>query len=355
MKELPAYTGENPPQLSIVMPARNEAESVRRALESLAQQDYSNFEVLFVNDRSEDATGEYAEAVAREHPETRIQVIHVSEVPPGWLGKCNALQTGANSATGEYLLFTDADVVYEQGVLSRAMACMEREKADMLVTLPEMESSGFWERVLLSAFMRSFVLVYPPWRAANDRSTAYIGVGAFNLIRRKLYQKIGGHKFLRLQVLDDVGLGKIVKKSGGRLRVCVGSNMLRVRWYSGLRQMIRGLEKNAFAAMDFSITKTLIATLLMLFVNCWPVAGIFFGPVASRIICAVTALIIQPLLTSGSRQGARFSWIYGFTASLGSILMAAVLLRSAAITVRQKGIRWRNSFYPLKELKQFKL
>lgn len=356
LRDVPKLTSaaDELPRLSVIVPARNEGAGVRACLSSLAAQTYPNLEIIFVNDRSEDNTAREAE-IALEGCRHAFQVLTIDELPDGWLGKCNALQMGANKATGEYLLFTDGDILFEATSLSRAMAYVREQKADMLVALPQLITKSVGERILISTFMRSFSLVFAPWRAADDNSAGFIGVGAFNLVRTKMYRQVGGHRFLRLQVIDDVGLGKIVKYSRGKVRVVFGSGMVSVRWYETVGQIVRGLEKNSFAGLGYSIPRALAGTFLMVLLNCWPWVGMFVGPAWARVLSGFVALVVQPLFGTGNRKTADFSAFYGYTAPIGSLFFAFILLRSMFITLRQGGIRWRDSFYPLKELRQFKI
>jgi hypothetical protein len=166
---------------------------------------------------------------------------------------------------------------------------------------------------------------------------------------------VHGHRFLRLQVIDDVGLGKIIKHSGGKLRVVFGAGMLRVRWQMSLVDTIKGLEKNAFASFGYSLPKAVIAVAGMLLVYWWPWIGMFVGPLWARVICGVTALVLQPLLGLAAKKFGGMNPLYAFSGPIGAIFMAAAIVRSTVVTLRQGGIRWRDSFYPLKELRQFKL
>jgi glycosyltransferase involved in cell wall biosynthesis len=342
------------PLLSVVIPARNEEASVRACLESLLAQDYASLEIIAVDDRSTDATGAILDEVAAASG-GRLAVIHICEVPDGWLGKCNALAVGAAKATGEFILFTDGDVVYEPTALGRAMVHVVAENADMLVVMPDMITHSTGERIIILGFAQAFFMAYEPWKAMDRRSPAYIGAGAFNLVRRSLYARCGGHRFLRLQVIDDVGLGKIIKHAGGIVRVVVGRGMVHVRWQDSLAGTIRGLEKNGFAAMGYSAARALAAICVFLFASLWPWAGMFVGPPWARIMCAVVALVIQPSIGVAGTRLARMHWGLAFTLPLGSALIGWAMLRSTVVTLHQGGIRWRDHFYPLKDLRRHKL
>ena len=342
------------PRLSVVIPARNEERSLRDCLESLLAQDYPNLEIIAVDDRSSDSTGVIMDELAAASG-GRLAAIHIAEVPEGWLGKCNALSVGAARANGDFILFTDGDVVYEPTALGRAMAHVVSENADLLVVMPDMIAHSAGERIIILGFAQAFLAAYEPWRAMDRRSPAYIGAGAFNLVRRSLYERCGGHRFLRLQVIDDVGLGKIIKHAGGILRVAGGRGMVHVRWQESLAGTIRGLEKNGFAAMNYSVVRAVGAVAVFLFGSLWPWAGMFTGPLTARLACGAVALVIQPAIGIVGTRLARMHWSLAFTLPVGATLIGWAILRSMIVTLRQGGIRWRDHFYPLDELRQFKL
>jgi len=340
-------------KLSVVVAARNEELHIEKALRSLAMQDHPDYEIIVVNDRSTDGTAEIVERLAAEFPD-RVKPVHVTELPEGWLGKCNALHQGGEAAAGEYILFADADVEFQPSVLRRAHAYATREEADQLAVIPQNLVDSFWEMAMLNVFALCFMLGFPPHRAMQRNSGRFIGVGAFNMIRTSMYRRIQGHRFLRLQVLDDVGLGKLVKFSGGRVRVAWGHGQVRLRWYESLGHMIKGLEKNMFAATGYSAVKTvaMVAGVVVMFL--WPWIGVWVGPVGSRVV-AVFALVLQIVTAGAAAKRAGFSVVHGLTTIAGAGLLITALVRSTVATLRNRGISWRDSYYPLKDLKQFKL
>src|SRR5271165_4871035 len=227
------------PRVSIVVPARNEAEHIEAALISLLQLDYSDYEVIAVDDRSEDATGailDRLEAQWQERGEAShhlLKVLHVTELPPSWLGKTHAMWQAGKQATGDWLLFTDADVVYRPDALRRAVVYAEQERADHVVLFPTMRMNSPGERMMMAFFQSQFVFAHRPWRVADPKSRDAIGVGAFNLIRRHVYEQIGTYQRLRMAVLDDMKLGEVVKRDGFRQRIVFGRNLLQLRWVFG--------------------------------------------------------------------------------------------------------------------------
>src|SRR4051794_32863197 len=198
LERWPALAAEACPALSIVVPALNEAETVEPALRSLLALDYPRLEIIAVNDRSTDATGEILDRLAAE--DARLRVVHVTDLPEGWLGKNHALHVGSAAASGEWLLFADADVVYAPDALRRAMALALARGSDHLVALPRILVEGFWEKTFVGFFMVMFSFRFRTWQAAWRRGYGYVGVGAFNMVRAAVYRALGGHAALRMEV-----------------------------------------------------------------------------------------------------------------------------------------------------------
>jgi cellulose synthase/poly-beta-1,6-N-acetylglucosamine synthase-like glycosyltransferase len=203
------------PRLSIIVPARNEEESIAASLQQLLSLDYANYEVIAVNDRSTDRTREILDRVA-ETPAAhgRLKVIHVDTLPSGWLGKTHAMWTASQQATGNWFLFTDADVLFKPDSVRRVIAYAEAEPADHVVLFPRMIMRRPGERMMIAFFQTLFVFGHRPWKVADPKTQDHMGVGAFNLVRRSAYEAVGTYKALRFEVLDDMKLGKVVKASG---------------------------------------------------------------------------------------------------------------------------------------------
>lgn len=355
MSNLPEPGDDDEPLglLSVVVAARNEAAEIEQALRSLAMQDHPNMEIIVVNDRSTDGTAEIIDKLSAEFQD-KIKAVHVTELPEGWLGKCNALQQGGEAATGEYILFADADVKFEKSVLRRSHYYARTEDADQFCVFPDNMADSFFEKAMLNVFALCFFLGFPPHKAMKRNSGKYVGVGAFNMVRTTMYRKIKGHNFLRLQVIDDVGLGKLIKYSGGRVRIAWSGGMVKVRWQENLLGMIRGLEKNFFAATNYSIAVTLLMVIGVIIMFLWPWIGVWFGPTGARVIVGV-ALLLQILTAAAAATKSRIGAVHGITGQMGAVLLLIAMIGSAWATLKNGGITWRDSFYPLKDLKQFKL
>jgi cellulose synthase/poly-beta-1,6-N-acetylglucosamine synthase-like glycosyltransferase len=337
------------PRVSILFAARDEEEKLPAALETLSALDYPRLEIIAADDRSQDSTGQILDEFARNH--NRLRVVHVTQLPPGWLGKPHGLQKAYEASTGEWLLFTDADVRFSPDVLRRAIALAKQRNLDHLTLLCDVEMVGFWETVLLTFFGLAFFIANDPYRAANPKSQMYVGVGAFQLIKRSAYQTSGTHRRLALEVVDDMKLGKIVKESGFRSGVAISQDALVVRWHSGLANIIRGVTKNFFAGLGYSLAFVAVSVTGLLLTNVLPLAGLFFGHGWIRVF-SIVAILIAAGFHAGVDVVTRVSPLYALTYPLGAIFFAYMILRSTVITLKQGGIVWRDTFYPLEELKR---
>jgi cellulose synthase/poly-beta-1,6-N-acetylglucosamine synthase-like glycosyltransferase len=338
------------PRLSIIVPARNEEQGVRTAVQSLLRQDYPALELIVVDDRSTDRTGAILAALAGEHP-ARLRVLTVTELPAGWLGKNHAVWLGARESSGAWLLFTDADVVFDPTCLRRAMAYAEAQRLDHLTMSPRLLAHGYWLNAFVNFFLYAFTVFGRPDLANDPKSQVGVGVGAFNLIRRSAYERIGTHLAISLRPDDDIKLGMRVKLAGLRQRLLNGADVLSVRWYATLGAAIRGLEKNSFAGVEYRVSRTLSAVALLAGLLAAPWALIWVMRGWTRRLLAAT-ITVQSLTYVGvnwlnRRPVLRYLPTFPFTA----LLFCDVALRSTWLTLRQGGIRWRDTPYPLAELR----
>jgi cellulose synthase/poly-beta-1,6-N-acetylglucosamine synthase-like glycosyltransferase len=246
------------PRVSIIVPARNEEDHIEESITRLLQLDYENYEVIVVNDRSTDNTRAVMNGVAgRPDACGRLRLIHITDLPAGWVGKVHAMWTGANRASGDWLLFTDADVLFRPDSVSRALAYAESERADHLVLFPRLIMHSAGETMMVAFFQTLFLFGHRPWKVADPRAQDHMGVGAFNLIRRSVYEAIGTYQSVRFDVLDDMKLGKLVKNAGYAQRNVFGHDLISLRWVKGAMGMVQNLTKNFFAIMSFQWPRAL--------------------------------------------------------------------------------------------------
>jgi len=350
------------PKVSIIVPARNEEEAIEQSLIQLLELDYGNYEVIAVDDRSTDRTGEIMEAVSRSQnshfsQKTRevghpvLRVIHHRELPPGWMGKTHAMWTAANAADGDWLLFTDADVLFKPDSLRRAMAYAEAERADHVVLFPQMIMKRPGEFMMIAFFQTMFVFGHRPWRVADPKSQDHMGVGAFNLIRRSAYESIGTYEALRMEVLDDMKLGKVVKNAGLAQRNVFGADLISIRWANGAMGMVNNLTKNFFAVLSFQSWRTLISAFGLAFLNLMPFLGVWLAHGWERLPYAI-ALASMFLIYVGMSWHSKVPAYYFVLHPVSTMLFVYTLLLSMIQTLRNDGIVWRGTKYPLEELKK---
>jgi glycosyltransferase involved in cell wall biosynthesis len=349
MSEAPEPTGKPLPRISILFAARDEAEKLPRALATFEHLDYPNFEIIAADDRSVDRTAAILDAAAASN--ANFKAVHITTLPDGWLGKPHALETAYRQSSGEWIVFTDADVRFSPQVLRKALGLAESKGWDHLTILADIDMHGFWEITAIAFFGMIFVLGSQPWRVSNPRSRAYMGVGAFQMVRRSAYQAVGTHQRLAMEVIDDMKLGKLIKQQGFRSGLAVCQGFVRVRWQNGFGELVRGVTKNMFAGFEFKIYFALAAIAGMSLISIVPTVALFFTHGWTQFaaaVCVATSMALQGLLLKETDV----SPFYGVTHPLGAVVFIYMVLRSMFITLRQGGIIWRGTFYPLEKLKR---
>jgi hypothetical protein len=345
-------TGETPtsgwPALSVIVACRNEERAVRAALASLLTQDYPALQIVAVDDRSEDATGAILDALAADQP--RLRVHHVEGLPPGWLGKTNALHRAAQEADGEFLLFTDADVIFAPGALRRAVAWAVNEQLGHAVALPHFVAPGILERSFVSLF--AMLLLLQQRVAAIGDGGGHFGIGAFNLVRRRDYDAVGGHARLRLEVVDDVRLGLILHQAGTAQGVADSGGIVRVRWQRGFLASMRGLVKNIFAGCEYSWLRVLRPILLVPLATTVPAVLLVAAAHPAVQLLAAAALVVPVvLLGATSRRLAAGHGAEGLLLPFVGLCLAVVALASALVVTARGAVIWRDTRYELGELR----
>ena len=337
------------PRISLIFAARDEEEKLPAALATLAALDYPSLEIIAVDDRSQDSTRKILNEFARV--DKRARVVHVDELPGGWLGKPHALQQAYEASTGEWLLFTDADVRFAPDVLRRAASLVKERAVDHLTLLGDVEMHGFWETTLLTFFGMAFHLATDPSRVGNPHSRAYVGVGAFQMVKRAAYETAGMHRRLAMEVVDDMKLGKIVKQAGFRSCVAMAQDAVVVRWHDGVGNIVRGVTKNFFASAGYNLAVAILSAAAVFLANVAPFVALFAAHGWTRIFAAIAVAIAVGFHVGVSIE-VRVSPLYALTHPVGAVLFCYMLLRSTVVTLWQGGVMWRGTFYPLEELRR---
>ncbi|MGC2194603.1 MAG: glycosyltransferase family 2 protein [Terriglobales bacterium] len=339
-------------RVSIIVPARNEEETIEQGLSLLLALDYDNYEVIVVNDRSTDRTGEIIERVAAS-PAAHgcLKVLQVTELPPSWLGKTHAMWSAGQQATGDWLLFTDADVLFKPEVLRRALAYAEAENADHVVVFPRMIMKRPGERMMIAFFQTLFTFGHRPWKVADPNTKDHMGVGAFNMVRRTAYEAVGTYKALRMEVLDDMKLGKVIKNARLRQRNVFGDDLISIRWAQGAMGVVNNLTKNFFAVLSFQWWRTIASAIGLLSLNLGPFLGVWLAHGWMRIPYAI-ALGSMFLIYLGMSFKSSIPPYYFLLHPVSTMLFEYTLLRSMFLTLRDDGVTWRGTKYPLEELRK---
>jgi len=351
MPALKAFAAVEPsaaPELfrcSVVIAARDEEARIEQTVRHLLAQRGIHAEFIVVDDRSTDRTSEILGRLA--HEDIRLQVKRVDVLPKGWLGKCHACHVGASAATGEWILFTDADCWLTPDVIARAMRQAERDRADHITLTSGISSKSLGLRASHLAFLMSFT----NWFSGvnRDKPKSYLGFGAFNLVRTSAYRQCGGYEALRLTVLDDVRFGLLLRRGGKRTRSFIGGEDAECHWGTTAWSMIKLMEKNYFAALDFRLWLALLGSAAVILVSSAVVIGLVTGT-AAGIAAALSPLsLIVPAGILAHRLG--WSWPCAILTPFMLPLLLFALLNSAFVTLRQGGVRWRDTFYSIDELR----
>ncbi|MHB8482711.1 MAG: glycosyltransferase family 2 protein [Nitrospiria bacterium] len=352
LKESPPLEGGEPPRISVIVAARNEKKNIEMALQFLLNQDYPNLEMMVIDDRSTDGTSDILDRLAQKS--TRLKVVHITELPAGWLGKNYALYQGAMRASGDYLLFMDADVLMEASTLSRTLGYMTEKNLDHVTVFPELCLKGVLLNMVVGAFSVLFLLFTKPWQAKNSASRKHIGIGAFNLVRARAYREAGSHQAIAMRPDDDMKLAKLIKMRGFRQDCLLGKGMVSVEWYSSVLELINGLKKNSFAFVDYKVSAVIGATAVNLLFFVWPFFSVFIASGITQLIDGVILTVLALFYFSNARLQGFKPW-YGFGFPLANLIFIYILWLSTLTTILNRGIYWRETYYSLDKLKANKI
>jgi cellulose synthase/poly-beta-1,6-N-acetylglucosamine synthase-like glycosyltransferase len=333
------------PRCSVVIAARDEEARIEQTIRHLLAQRRVELEIIVVDDRSTDRTGEILQRLARE--DSRLKPERVEALPAGWLGKCHACHIGAGAATNEWILFTDADCWLKPDVIARALRVAEREAADHVTMSPGPAlvnpAARAWYLLFLTSLLGWFAGVN------RDRPRSYVGIGAFNLVRAAAYRECGGYEALRLTVIDDVRLGLLLRRAGKRTRSFLGADDVECHWGETVRSLTQIMEKNYFAAVDYRTEVIVGGSAFVALVFSLLVAGALSGTVAGQVAALSPLSLIWPAMILARRIG--WTWPCALLVPFMVPAFWYAALNSAVVTLRQGGIRWRETFYPLAQLR----
>jgi cellulose synthase/poly-beta-1,6-N-acetylglucosamine synthase-like glycosyltransferase len=333
-------------QCSAIIAARDEGARLEETIRRLLAQAHVVLDVTVVDDRSTDATADILRRLAAEDP--RVRTIRVERLPEGWLGKSHACHVGATAATGDWLLFTDADCWLKPDVIARALWLAAREAADHVTLTPHVVAETIGARAWHLAFLGSLA----SWIAGvnRDRPGAHLGIGAFNLVRTSAYRACGGYAALRLTVVDDIKLGLLLHRAGSRTRAFLGAGDVECHWGTTVSRMFTIMEKNYFAAVDFRLAPVLAGAMVCVLLFGTSVAGLWTGTPAGIAAAVAPWSLALPAAIFARRLG--WSLASAAITPLFYPMLFLAVVNSAVVTLRQGGVRWRDTFYPLEALRK---
>jgi chlorobactene glucosyltransferase len=340
------------PRVSILVPARNEAHRILPAsLSSILAQDYADFEVVAVNDRSTDSTLAILHTLAEG--DRRLRVLDGAETPEGWLGKPHALRQALEASTGEWVLATDADMLFHASALRTAVEYALEKSCDALTLIPRFEAHTFWERVFVPTWQWGGLILFPSELVNRDGSRLCIGIGGFFLMRRATLERVGGFEAVRSEVLEDMRMAEALKRSGARLHFQYAPGLVSTRMYSNFAELWESSAKNMFSILRFSVLFTLATLAWMFTLAVLPPALAVVSALALALGSAnelwprlllpnalTCALFISLLALVNRRFGVHA--LYALTAPLGWLLSCAVLVASAYGVLTGRGLTWKG-------------
>ncbi len=291
------------------------------------------------------------DAGADPSPQPQLKVVHIRELPSKWMGKAHAMWTAARQTNADWLLFTDADVMFHPDCLRRAVAYAEAERVDHIVLLPRVLMKRPGEKMMVGFFQLLFVFGHRPWKVADPKAKDHMGVGAFNLVRRSTYEAVGTYERLRFEIVDDMKFGKVIKNAGFRQRVVLGDDLIAIRWAHGARGVVNNLTKNFFAVMSFEVWRAVGGSIVLAILNLTPFCGAIFVHGWARVPYSLTLVAIFALYVGLWGRDKIGPW-YFFLHPVSTVLIIYTVLRSMCVTLWNGGVVWRGTFYPLEELKK---
>jgi glycosyltransferase involved in cell wall biosynthesis len=338
------------PTVSLIVPACNEEERLRDAMTSRLADDYPALDAVLVDDRSTDRTGAIADELAAKDP--RLQVVHVTELPPGWLGKLHAMHRGVEHAKGEWLLFSDADIHFAQGALRKAVALAEQRGLDHLVLIARIGPTTALTDATVGAVLLGVAAFVNTRKIADPRSREAVGGGIFSLVRRDALAKTKGLPWMKLEVVDDLVLGQMLKESGAKQGFLNAVDIMWLDWYRSVGEMQHAMEKNAFALFGrYRLSMLLPSSLVVLSLTWGTFLGMLAGPPWLRALSLVSFAAMTAAQALLARWLGRRPWV-AILAPIGQTLLVWFALRAAWLALWRGGVAWRGTLYSVRELRE---
>lgn len=341
------------PSVSVIVPACDEVDTLAAAAATLLAQDYpGDLELVLVDDRSTDGTSELVDRIAGA--DERVRAVHVEELPDGWLGKVHALRQGAAASSGTWVLLTDADVHLSPGALRRAVAYAVTRGAEHLALVPDTRSPSPWARAAMLSFLSIYLLRFQCHAAADPDRPEAAGVGAFNLVKRSALREAAAFEAVRLEIADDVGLAMVLSRAGHRSCVALAIEDVVVDWYPSLPAMLRGLEKNFFAAAaGYRVWLGLLGSIsvFMGWLTPWVVLAQPWAPAARWALVVVLVAMLYQAVRHAAALKMPIPRVF-LSHLVGAPVLAWALWRSTWKGARTGVVTWRGTSYAVSELRR---
>lgn len=328
------------PKLSIIISACNEAHTIQPAISTLLAQDYPNLEIILVNDRSTDKTGEIIDNISKK--DSRVKTINITQLPERWLGKVHALYEASKKITGEWILYTDADVHLRQGTLRKAIALCASCSYDHFSLLPKVHTSSFWYEIVLRSF--GFLLLQ------DIRNLNFCGIGAFNLVKRSSLERTEGFPWLRMEVADDMGLGLLLQRSGAKNGYAFAFHHVSLTWYPSIGTMVRGLAKNTVCAAQYRLYKSLIFAICLWAIVVGPILVLLHPGLPYLWVLGIGAYCLLVINAVVAQTRLRENLLPSLFLPPGLILISLIVLLSGIVCKLRGGVSWRGTHYKIQDL-----
>ena len=342
------------PNVTVIVPACNEEQSIEATLRSLLASTDVRLQIIAVDDRSTDRTGPLMDQVAAEALSTgsphTLEVIHNHDLPAGWMGKPHALAIAADRSNAPWLLFTDGDMQFHHRAIALGLGYAEAEKADHVVLAFTLELKSIAESAVIGAFGALALWNFRPWKIADPKARDFFGAGGFNLVRRRVYEQLGGFRAVRMEVVEDLRLALKIKRAGYRQRFVLGAGLARIRWIEGALGIVSALEKNGFAGLHYRTGLALLAFFGLAIQIALPLTAMALGGWPA--FAGLSVYVAIALTYRANRPISQVSpWLAVFFAPATAILLCA-LIRSMVLALARGGVEWRGTRYPLDELRR---
>ncbi len=362
--EASKIANEDLPFVSVLIPARNEEGKIERCIESILNQDYPNFELIIIDDRSTDRTGDIIASYAEK--DKRIKFVQGKDAPDGWIGKCNALAHSVRYASGDWFIFTDADTYHKPNSLRDAVSHAVENKLDLLSFVPVQELGSFPERLVMPVLLSSFLLG-DPFHTVNDKEAkrAY-AYGQFVMCRRDPYIATGGHQAVRDEIVEDHAMARVFKEQGYNIAVADGKTLYSVRMYTDWESMWQGWTKNLYSFIDSKVINLFIILILMntvlllpYFELAWVIAEWIEGDITVNLYRLTFFVLAQYVVLFSwfkrvSDHHAGTNWMHFFLIPFGGVAVSALFLHAAYLVLFGEQVSWKGRKYVVSTEKTIK-